>query len=504
MNRRKKKGKWKRGRDDRENMNRKSGPALSSRGPREREYILYLMLIVFLMLMLPHLIRFFNGNTALIGGQAYYHSRAAEAIIEGDTGTDSMVYGGREFVIVPYHYALAFAGMLLGVGIASKILPFVFGVVGMVLFYNILRELGIRHAGRFVTTMLLIVSPPFIYLFSVSTPDCLSVLLTLAGISLFLRRNRTAFGLSLLCFAVLAFTSIFNMLFAALALAFLSIICPHRRQRAFSAVVVMLALYAIHPSPFYPNFEVTSMSVFRSFVSDLGAEAGFSIFSMILAVVGLFHSWRKKSRYYPLYMGLALLLTSSVFIGWESNLYTNFLVVVFAALGLDKLRMMEWTFIPVRNITLVVLVCGLLFSTVSYMDRMPMMMPGDDIVEGLQKLREDSGPEDIVFSHYSRGYWIQYMAERPVLLDSLSVSSLGSEERYSDSLRILHSVDLDETAGLIRKYNISRIWIDRGMREELVWERDNQGLLFLLRNNKTFKKVQSNSRTDIIRIEGVY
>src|SRR3989344_7989777 len=114
---------------------------------KEKELILYLIIGAFMILILPHLIRFFGSNATIMGEQAYYHARAAEKIIEGNfdpgriAAADSLVYGGRRFAFMPYHLILAFFGSYLGIEVSSKLLPFIFGILSAILFYHMLKGL---------------------------------------------------------------------------------------------------------------------------------------------------------------------------------------------------------------------------------------------------------------------------------------------------------------------------------------------------------------------------
>ena len=353
--------------------------------PKEREFIFYVVMIAFLILLMPHLVRFFSGNTALMGGQAYYHSRAAENLIADDfnawgNADDSTIYGGRRFVYLPYHFMLAIFGSLLGVETASRLLPFLLGMFSVMIFYNLMKDFGLGHLERFIVSLLLIISPPFIYLFTISNPNAFSVFITLLGALLFLRQNKAAYIASLACFILASLSGVFNAIVILGILFFFTAYDEKNKAKAFIAAIILFLVYFIHPAGFYYNFEYSSADILAIFFTDLGAQIGFSVFSIILASIGLFSSWNRKSRLYPLYMTFIFLIISTLYIGQEANLYTNFIIILFASFALHDLRTMAWKFDTIRNLSFIVIGCGLLFSMVSYMNSMPKMQPDSGII----------------------------------------------------------------------------------------------------------------------------
>jgi len=138
------------------------------------------------------------------------------------------------------------------------------------------------------------------------------------------------------------------------------------------------------------------------------------------------------------------------------------------------------------------------------MDRLPSSLPDAYVKESLEWLEKNSDPNQLVFSHYSRGFWIESRAKRPVLIDDSSIYDPGFDKKLSDMEEMFYGVDLDDTAKLLRKYNISYIFVDNEMKNGIVWNREKEGLLYLFRNNKTFKRVHSNKGTEVWSVEGIY
>ena len=97
-------------------------------------------------------------------------------------------------------------------------------------------------------------------------------------------------------------------------------------------------------------------------------------------------------------------------------MYGNFIIIYLSSLGIVYLLKSKWELDSIKELTTLIIVCGLIFSTVLYAKQTGEMNPNQDIVEALKWLEEQE--EGIVFSHYSRGYWIEYLADKESFTDS--------------------------------------------------------------------------------------
>ena len=134
---------------------------------------------------------------------------------------------------------------------------------------------------------------------------------------------------------------------------------------------------------------------------------------------------------------------------------------------------------------MITILSGLVFSLVSFVDRPDE--PTDEQVESLRWLSAQE--EGKVLSHYEKGLWIEHFSKKPVLMDDYFYDNNADARKYKEIAdSIFYSRNLEETRGYLRENNISYIWIDEEMRDGQVWDKEEEGLLFLLRNNETFKK----------------
>ena len=94
---------------------------------------------------------------------------------------------------------------------------------------------------------------------------------------------------------------------------------------------------------------------------------------------------------------------------------------------------------------------------------------------------------------------IQDIAKKTVIMDEEFRYIPEVYTRYQDSNVLFYNRSLKETKRLLNKYNVSYIWIDSEMKQGLVWTKEKQGLLFLLRNKETFKNIYNKKGVQIFR-----
>ena len=210
--------------------------------------------------------------------------------------------------------------------------------------------------------------------------------------------------------------------------------------------------------------------------------------------------WRKKKEHIFIFLPLFVMLISLFYLQ-PVIIYLNFVLAVFAGYALVRITNMDWQVKMIKRLTILLIICGLTFSAISYLNRVNNMQPDNEIIKSLDWLKHYSEPDEIVFSHYSKGFWINYVAERPVVIDKMLEYYPNAEEKFNASLEIFYSRNLKNTRAFLNKYNISYIWVDNEMKQGLVWEKEQQGLLFLFRNNETFNNIYNNQGIEIWEIK---
>jgi hypothetical protein len=463
-----------------------------------RRLLPYLLLIAMAVLVVPYLARMIGGNDGLIGEQSYLHARLAELAMSG-AESDALVLGGREASYTPYHYLLGVTGRIMGMQRASMALPALLGMLSALLAYLLLAAFKAEARTRLIIVLALALSPPFIYAFTVSNPSSLAIALTLLGFLLFLKEERRMHLLGSIAFAVASMTSLFNtLLIASLLLAYV-LAAKARKNEAVAIIAVLVLITAARTPPLMPQYEPTGGGIVQEMVSDLGGMAGFGIFYAILAVIGLFASWERKRPHAGLYLACIAMVAGYPLLGMAATIHLNIILAYFVGLGLARLQGIRWEFQVIRDLTFLIIVCGLLFSSISHMNRLAHAPPSQDLLDGLGWLSEHSLGDEVVLSHPKNGYAIAQVAGRPVIADSLRDGTKDIDQRLLDMQGIFYSVNLEEARALLDRYGVGYLIIDGEMRD-LLWDEPDQGLPYLLRNNETFKKAYATDQVGIWKV----
>jgi hypothetical protein len=208
---------------------------------KKSQVFILMSLLALFALSAPHIIRHLDSQPLLIGDEPYYHARLArQTLDEGLLQRDDFVHGGRPYTPHPYHLLLAAFSALFGVVAVSKIIPIICGLVSAPLFYLILKRLGFSQLNRITISCVFLLSPVFIYMFSLSTPFCIMILLDLLGFFLFLQKEKRFYIASVAVFVAASFFGILNLLMVAVLA--LSYTLAHRKKiKRFYMLALFLA-----------------------------------------------------------------------------------------------------------------------------------------------------------------------------------------------------------------------------------------------------------------------
>jgi len=297
------------------------------------------------------------------------------------------------------------------------------------------------------------------------------------------------------------FFGITNAIITLILLAALVICKPlsTNNKKAIYLFVLCLALvlgfyltqYIILGFPNIPGF--ISINYLQKLISDFRSN-GFSLFSVLLAGLGVIVSWKNKNKYAVGYILFFVFLALFKFL--NIGIFLSFIISIFAGYALITLFTMHWDLIQVKKFTFFILILGLFLSSVSYLNRSADFPPTNQDILALNWLKENSVPDSVVFSHYKNGFLIQTIAGQTVVMDG-NFEYIDAEQRFKDSYDLFYNRNLQKTRTLLTKYDISYIYINPLMKQGDVWTREEQGLLFLFRNNETFKNIYQNKGFEI-------
>ncbi len=441
---------------------------------------------------LPLILRILQGNNTLIGEYAYHHLYVAKQNSFSDL----------------FSFVLAVLNLpLIGYWVFSIILS----VIAVLLLYRLVLINSKSKSFALVAAMLFIVTPASIYMSSFLTPYLLATALLLAALNLFHSKNNF---ISLLPLAGLLFFDWFVFLSSLIVIfCYLSFIV-HEKKRVFVAFFLMgfvlVDLLLSRPlllevmrglasgTTKLIEFEVLPYKLsFVDLVSDFGAIHGLGIFVLLLSLLGFALSWRRKKDFVFAYLAAGAFFVMLIFFGRHVILFLSPILILFASVAFVYFWKREWGLSAVRFLTVAVLVYGVIFSAVAYVDRIAELQPNNAVVEGLEWLKQNVASSEVVLSHPQKSFWISYGS-------GLNVFNTYFDQDYNEKLFISNDIffsrDFKKTAALLERNGITIIWIDKEMKSGQVWKESEEGLLYLFRNER-FKKIYENEEVEVWRFK---
>jgi len=260
----------------------------------------------------------------------------------------------------------------------------------------------------------------------------------------------------------------------------------------------VLALFSL---PLIFTFGMTSKSsfiinksLFETFIFDFGTNKGIPITLIFLAVFSIIYFWKSMP------MTKTALLSSVVisFFDLESGLFLiNMLSIFLCVRVIDWLMGEKWENKDLKSISMLIIFCSILFSGVSYASIVMDSKDSEEIINGMEWLEDNTQKGDLIFSHYKYGFKLKFFSNTSIFLDE----DIGPDriERFEDMNLLFNSRNSNTTASIIGKYNITNIFITEEMKHGLVWNKESEGLLFVMENDNSFSKVFNNSEVEIWR-----
>ena len=419
------------------------------------------------------------------GGAPYLFARLARTFFNrGVITSDHLVVGGALIHFTPYHTLLTIVAYGVGDLIASILVPFLFAMLALVAINRFLTQLGRPFLERTLTLFIIATSPTFLYDATTGGQRMAIIAFQLLSASLLLNSS-TIYRIAGLGAAILA--SIFSPLAGLLTilLCALSLLYHRRPWLWISAVFISVLIGATISSPETLNSE--PQTGFASTLSDLGSIDGLPTFSLILGAVGLWILYPDKKISLAIF---ALVIGS--FVDHQLISPANVALAALSGAGIIFLVNRSWKIRDLKSLSLLVITCGLLFSSVSAGMRLGALGPTKEMTESLLWLRGHSRSGEVVLSSPVNGHWIQYFAIRPVIVDERI-----TDTRLQDSIAIFHSYNINNVEDYFKTMNVSYVYITPDMTQGQVWNAKNQGLYYLLSNDETFKNIYRKNHIEI-------
>lgn len=444
----------------------------------------YLFLLAMLVLSAPFVMNAIHDKPLFIGGESYYHLVSAE-----QKDNFNLVV----FILSLIPLSIKQAGAFL----LSPLL----GLVSLYLFFSLAEKNKFSPQFTFFFLAFLIISPAFIFTFTTLSSYSMFIFLVVLGFLLLTQESRTPQYFSLLPFVAATFFDTFStFLLLCLIVFYVQNIKNHqKKQDSFMKLLMGTVIFFIFINGFILHLPFIIGPFYieqalHDLISDLGRGlSGISFFSVLLGFIGLIVALKKK-RIYPAYLLLAIIIPFYIYRP-EILFFLIILSTVFTTIGFIKIFEEKWRLPSLKKFTFLLLLLGIVFSTLAYLDRIPQSSPTVTETAALTWMKENIPKNEIVFSFPENSYYILYLSEHKPFY---ALNDQDNEaQKANDSIGISSALYIEDLFPLLEQHNISLIYITKDMKSRLP---EKQGLLFLLKNEK-FKLIYFNQEVEVWRFK---
>ncbi len=475
----------------------------------KKQLFKWLVVLGIFFLLLTFAMRAFNDKPLMPGSQGYGHARIAATIARTGVPKYDPTMPQRQYAINLFDLVLACFAMLIGIEAAAIILPLLFGIAALLCIYAALKKWGLLQDVLLSILLVFVVSPFFVSAFAQAIPfsmelSLLSLFLLLLSPSANQSAKKTTF-LTLLAVVVAAFLATFSIFTALAAFALPMLLRTVNKRVPVSMAASSISAFIVLVTFTLPQFLQHERVPFGKpvpvvqAISDFGGAGGLSLFAWLLALIGFVLLWQFKKKYYAAMIAVGITLFLSLIIPSVlpiAHLLTAFL----AGNAFAFLAKRKWVFDDIKIVTVFVLVCGLLFSTLTHCIALARGPPTKDIRDAAIAVKALFPENTVVLSHPNNGFWLEYWSARQLFIDGWPALTPDVANRWAAAEAIWHSQDITNARALLYKNKIGAIAITKDMRDGLVWDLPEQDLLFLLRNNETFENAYRSPAVEIWKV----
>ncbi len=420
----------------------------------------FTMLFSLVVLLLIPFIRYLKGNMFSPTIETYVHLNALH--------TTSLSF---------YDFVLKKIIALSSLQIAVILLPLLFGFGSLLFAFLLLKPLLKKKGELCATILVLVLTPSFIALHTGFTLYAPLLFFTLVSFYLFRQHS----------FFYLLFLSLLFFLDPFYATLFfgLSLIAELSKKRYINSLFIVLTYALLIASftlqaylPFTFSFLFHFSPSINGLFSFLGGKYGYSLFLVLLGLGGFFlKSSRTKSAPYKMLQALFLLF--SIF--YEPARLLGFLLLSYYAVqAFIALISYQWHTQSLQKLTALLLLCILLFSTTTFIKEEIKNPPTNEQIASLYYLQR------IVTQNFNQTtpHIITLPAHAPFVtfFSGLPAYTHNTNEIFS-------SQNFPFIASIFIQQKIAFVYVDQSMLQGGVWQRPDEGLLFVMKYSDRFRKI---------------
>lgn len=427
-----------------------------------KKFYFVAFILAFIILFLPF---FFRGESSMPSNEFYYHSTV---------GDEVSFFSGERYIWEPLHVfkflddssPSLFDDLLRYSGLFFSFFSFI-------IFFFIVRKIFPRES--FWILLVFALSPPLMASSFVGPRESFALFFLLLGWLFFEYKLPVLSVISFIVPALSGFPALFSTIGLVLILFF------RKRYRIFYVLLSFcgLVLFFI-PKP--PSFIQPS---FNAFFSDLGGLYGVGAFLCVLFLIGIFVFWQIKSKQYFVFaVSSSLILLCFVFS--EMLVFINVLLCILAGFAINWLYSRKWVFPFLQRVSILTIICGMLFSAIVHAHLLAELPPDDDLFNSV------SIPPSMILTHENYGFWLQY-AGHSVIADILTYKQPDGRSRLHNLEAVFNTNVLRDVVDYTDHYGVSHIMVSEEMTNGLVWPKKQVGLHNLVNNRETFKMLNDDS-----------
>ena len=458
----------------------------------EKKNLMYLFLISLAILVLILTIRFAH-NPHLIGSESYSNLKESDNLFQNGISNIIQLLGDSEYT---FNFIHLFLFKIPTNVIFLMIIPVILGLSSVFLFVLILINFKINSKLIYISTGFYIFSPIFLKSFTTLSSSSFISFFVLLGAWFFIKKR-----------LLLSSVSISPLIFINPPIMILTIISffifglaknINKKLLLINSLILLfitlVSYFALYYGKFIPNLFFFENNRLLEIISDFGANGGITAFHILLSIIGFIIIWSKKREQKPYFLSLLLISTISIYVP-NGIILMNFIVCYFSGYLFYLLYISSWELKSIKDITLMLIIYGVLFSSISFGVRLIESTPTIDQIEGLTFLNDKS--PGVVLSHYSNGNYIKYFSNKEILLDDSIFFIKDYNLHLNKTNEIFYSRNIENTISGLNEMNIKYFFIDGFMKDGLVWEKRNEGLLFLLDHSNEFNQIYKKNNIEI-------
>lgn len=362
--------------------------------------------------------------------------------------------------------------LLAPLGDARILLSLILGIISVVLFRRVAERLTSHDT---LAVLLFLLNPLFLSLFTSMTPLTLALPLGLLALDAVLARRFRLAALLLVFLGPVA-----PLLGLGASLLFLFFLREWRHAlpgiivgALFLSLFNLLGLWRPHL-----NFPV----------AEFGAPFGLSLLLCFLSLIEAILRWNERRRQLTV---LTILLLVAAPVGFLP--FASVATLPLAASFLGRLRSRRWALPDAQPVVLLLIGCTLLFLTLTNILAVARQAPSSNLFTTLAALPPDEGkvlaPPSLAPIVAATGH--------PVL----EAETECEEERCRAVQRLFSSWRVTDADPVLRSLNVTYLLITEEQRRT-EWNRDDEGLLFVLPNSPRFTLLIEDEEEQLWRYSG--